>query len=202
MSAALLAVASASRAYLVTTLGDRVIADLRTEVFAHIARLSASFFDTAKSGELISRLTADTTQIKSAVGSSISTALRNFMLFVGASAMMVVTSPRLSLFVLGAIPIIVLPLVGIRPFGSPPLAPRAGRAGQCLGLCGGIDRLGAVAAGLHQRRHGHRGALATPASSPTAPRAARCAPGRFSSPSRSSWCSAASSLCCGSARRM
>jgi len=110
--AALLAVASASRAYLVTTLGDRVIADLRTEVFAHIARLSASFFDTAKSGELISRLTADTTQIKSAVGSSISTALRNFMLFVGASAMMVVTSPRLSLFVLAAIPIIVLPLVG------------------------------------------------------------------------------------------
>ncbi|MGN6308986.1 MAG: ABC transporter ATP-binding protein/permease [Xanthobacteraceae bacterium] len=108
---AVLAGASALRFYLVTTLGDRIVADLRGDVFAHLTALSPRFFDSARSGELISRLTADTTQIKSAVGSSVSIALRNFVLFVGAASMMVVTSPRLSGFVLAAIPLIVLPLV-------------------------------------------------------------------------------------------
>jgi ATP-binding cassette subfamily B protein len=107
---ALLALASALRYFLVTTLGERIVADLRGDVFAHLTSLSANFFDEAKTGEVISRLTADTTQIKAAVGSSVSVALRNLVLFVGASAMMVVTSPWLSAFVLGAIPIIVLPL--------------------------------------------------------------------------------------------
>jgi len=109
---ALLALASATRFYLVTTLGERIVADLRSDVFAHLAGLGASFFDQAKSGEVMSRLTADTTQIKAAVGSAVSVALRNLVLFVGAAAMMVITDPRLSAFVLGAIPVIVLPLVG------------------------------------------------------------------------------------------
>jgi ATP-binding cassette subfamily B protein len=108
--AAVLALSSALRYYLVTTLGERIVADLRSDVFAHVTSLSAAFFDEAKTGELISRLTADTTQIKAAVGSSVSVALRNLVLFLGAGAMMVVSSPRLSLFVLAAIPIIVLPL--------------------------------------------------------------------------------------------
>src|SRR3954449_3428529 len=108
---AVLAVASAARFYLVMTIGERIVADLRRDVFAHLISLSPSFFDSARSGELISRLTADTTQIKSAVGSSVSIALRNLMLFVGATAMMVITSPRLSGFVLLAIPLIVIPLV-------------------------------------------------------------------------------------------
>jgi ATP-binding cassette, subfamily B, bacterial len=109
---AVLAVASATRFYLVTTLGERIVADLREDVFAHLTRLSAAFFDQAKTGEMVSRLTADTTQIKSAVGASVSIALRNLALFVGAVVMMVVTSPRLSTFVLAAIPVIVFPLVG------------------------------------------------------------------------------------------
>ncbi|MGA8320392.1 MAG: ABC transporter transmembrane domain-containing protein [Xanthobacteraceae bacterium] len=108
--AGVLAFASASRYYLVTTLGERIVADLRSDVFAHLTSLSAVFFDEARTGEMISRLTADTTQIKASVGSSISVALRNVVLFVGASIMMVVTSPKLSLYVLLAIPIIVLPL--------------------------------------------------------------------------------------------
>ncbi|MCA6124878.1 ABC transporter ATP-binding protein/permease [Bradyrhizobium sp. WSM 1704] len=108
---AVLAGASASRYYLVMTIGERIVADLRRDVFAHLISLSPSFFDSARSGELVSRLTADTTQIKSAVGASVSIALRNMMLFIGAAAMMVITSPRLSLFVLLAIPIIVIPLV-------------------------------------------------------------------------------------------
>jgi ATP-binding cassette, subfamily B, bacterial len=108
---AVLAGASAARFYLVMTIGERIVADLRRDVFAHLISLSPAFFDSARSGELISRLTADTTQIKSAVGASVSIALRNLMLFIGATAMMVITSPRLSGFVLLAIPVIVIPLV-------------------------------------------------------------------------------------------
>jgi ATP-binding cassette subfamily B protein len=110
--AAVLALASAARYYLVTTLGERIVADLRSDVFSHLTALSIAFFDQAKTGEMVSRLTADTTQIKAAVGSSISVALRNLVLFIGATTMMVVTSPWLSAFVLGAIPVIVLPLYG------------------------------------------------------------------------------------------
>src|SRR5437660_3622259 len=109
---AVLAVASASRFYIVTSLGERIVADLREGVFGHLVSLSLAYFDEAKSGELISRLSADTTQVKAAVGASVSVALRNSVLFVGAAAMMVVTSPRLSAFVLAAIPVIVLPLYG------------------------------------------------------------------------------------------
>src|SRR5690349_5752156 len=108
---AVLAAASASRYYLVMTIGERIVADIRRDVFAHLVSLSPAFFDSARSGELVSRLTADTTQIKSAVGASVSIALRNMMLFIGATAMMVITSPKLSGFVLLAIPLIVLPLV-------------------------------------------------------------------------------------------
>src|SRR5439155_26105149 len=108
---AILALARAGRYYLVMTIGERIVADLRRDVFAHLMSLSPAFFDSARSGELISRLTADTTQIKSAVGASVSIALRNFLMFVGAVTMMVITSPRLSGFVLLAIPLIVLPLV-------------------------------------------------------------------------------------------
>src|SRR5438132_1047992 len=108
---AVLAAASASRYYLVMTIGERIVADLRRDVFAHLVSLSPAFFDSARSGELVSRLTADTTQIKSAVGASVSIALRNLMLFIGATAMMVITSPKLSGFVLLAIPLIVIPLV-------------------------------------------------------------------------------------------
>jgi ATP-binding cassette, subfamily B, bacterial len=109
--AAVLAGASALRYYLVTIIGERVVADLRADLFAHVTALSAAFFDTAKTGEVLSRLTADTTQIKTTVGASVSIALRNLMLFLGGAVMMAVTSPRLSGFVLVAIPVIVLPLV-------------------------------------------------------------------------------------------
>ena len=65
---AVLAVSSALRFYLVTTLGERIVADLRSDVFAHLTRLSPAYFDATRTGEIVSRLTADTTQIKSAVG--------------------------------------------------------------------------------------------------------------------------------------
>lgn len=110
--AAVLAIASSCRYYFVIWIGERIVADLRNDVFANVTRLSPEFFDKSHSGEIISRLTADTTQIKSAVGATASLALRNSILGVGALIMMVITSPRLSLIVIAAIPLIVLPIVG------------------------------------------------------------------------------------------
>jgi len=109
--AALLAFASACRYYFVVTLGERVVADIRRDVFAHVTTLSPAFFDRSQSGEIISRLAADTTQIKSAVGATASLALRNTLLGLGALGMMIITSPKLSGLVIAAIPVIVLPLV-------------------------------------------------------------------------------------------
>ncbi|MGQ4273499.1 ABC transporter transmembrane domain-containing protein [Terrihabitans sp. B22-R8] len=109
--AGLLAIASASRFYFVNTLGERVVADVRTAVFAHLTRLSPQFYDGSRAGELVSRLSADTTLIKTTFGASIALALRNLFLFIGATIMMVVTSPHLSGLILIAIPLIVLPLV-------------------------------------------------------------------------------------------
>ena len=106
-----IALAAATRYYLVTTLGERVVADLRRDVFAHLSRLDASFYDSARTGELVSRLTADTTQIKAAFGASASIALRNLFMFVGATALMIYTSPKLSALVLVAIPVIAAPLI-------------------------------------------------------------------------------------------
>ena len=108
---ALLGLASGARYYFVMTIGERVVADLRRDFFAHLSGLDASFFDQAQTGELVSRLTADTTQLKATFSSSASVALRNIFLFVGAIAMMLVSSPKLSVLVLVAIPVIVLPLV-------------------------------------------------------------------------------------------
>ncbi|MGB3808506.1 MAG: ABC transporter transmembrane domain-containing protein [Parvibaculum sp.] len=109
--ALVLGVASASRFYFVSWIGERVVADLREAVYAHVLKLSPAFFEVTRTGEVLSRLTADTTLIKTVVGSSASIALRNLFLFAGAAFMMVYTSPHLSGLVLLAIPMIVLPLV-------------------------------------------------------------------------------------------
>ena len=107
----ILALASAARFYCVNWLGERVVADIRRDVFKHLTGLSPAFYEVSHSGEVMSRLTADTTQIKAAASTVISQALRNMLVLIGATAMMVVTSPKLSLAVLIAIPVIMLPLV-------------------------------------------------------------------------------------------
>ncbi|MBP1848887.1 ATP-binding cassette subfamily B protein [Rhizobium halophytocola] len=109
--AVVLALASALRYYYVISIGERIVSDLRRDVFAHVTTLSPAFFDVTQSGEIVSRLTADTAQIKSAFGATASQALRNLILCLGAMGMMTYTSPRLSVLVLIAIPIIVFPLV-------------------------------------------------------------------------------------------
>jgi ATP-binding cassette subfamily B protein len=105
-----LAIASATRYFLVITFGERIVADLRSDVFAHLTRLDPAFYDAAQTGELASRLSADTTQIKSAFGATASIALRNIFMFFGAIGLMVYTSPKLSMLVLVGIPVVILPL--------------------------------------------------------------------------------------------
>jgi len=100
-----------ARFFFVSWLGERVVADLRRAVYEHILKLSPAFFELTRTGEVLSRLTADTTLIKTVVGSSASIALRNLFLFFGAASMMAATSPYLSGLVLLAIPAILLPLI-------------------------------------------------------------------------------------------
>ena len=109
--ALVLALASGLRYFFVISLGERVVADLRNAVFSHVTTLSPEFFDRSHSGEIVSRLAVDTTQIKSTVGATASVALRNLILGIGALAMMFVTSPKLSALVIVAIPVIVIPLI-------------------------------------------------------------------------------------------
>jgi ATP-binding cassette subfamily B protein len=111
-----LAVAGASRFYLVNILGERVVADLRRDVFRHLATLGPAFFEKTHSGEMMSRLTADTTQLKSVAGSTISQAIRNVIMLIGSVALMFVTSAQLSTLVLLAIPVIVLPMIAYGRF--------------------------------------------------------------------------------------
>ena len=106
-----LAISSATRFYAVNWIGERVVADLRRDVFAHLTLLSPAFYEVNHSGEVMSRLTADTTQIKSAAGSTASQALRNLVMLIGSVVMMFITSVKLSVLILVMIPIVVLPLI-------------------------------------------------------------------------------------------
>jgi len=107
----LLALSSAIRFYYVMWLGEKIVADVRDALFTHLLKLSPGFYETQKTGEVVSRLTADTTQIKSAFSSTASIALRNCVMLAGAIVMMIVTSPKLAGLAGLAIPLIVLPLV-------------------------------------------------------------------------------------------
>jgi len=99
--------ASATRFYLVSWIGERVVADVRAQVFSHVLSLSPRFFETTRTGEVLSRLTADTTLVQTVVGSSASFALRNLVMAVGSLIMMMVTSPKLTGLCLIGVPLVV-----------------------------------------------------------------------------------------------
>jgi len=109
--AAVLGVASATRFYLVTWIGERITADVRARVFDHVLWLSPSFFETTRTGEVLSRLTADTTLVQTVVGSSASFALRNLVLSLGSLVMMAITSPKLTGLCLVGVPLVVAPII-------------------------------------------------------------------------------------------
>jgi ATP-binding cassette subfamily B protein len=109
--AVVIGIASASRFYFVSWLGERVTSDLRLAVYTHITKLSPSFFEVTKTGEVLSRLTADTTLIKTVVGSSASIALRNIFMFIGAAIMLSITSLSLSSLAVLILPMIIVPMI-------------------------------------------------------------------------------------------
>ncbi len=109
--ACVLAMATAARFYLVSWLGERVTADIRSAVYAHVLRQSPQFFETTQTGEVLSRLTTDTTLIQTVVGTSISMALRNLLLLAGGLMMMVFTSLKLSAIILVMLVLIIVPIV-------------------------------------------------------------------------------------------
>ncbi|MBZ2207582.1 ABC transporter transmembrane domain-containing protein [Massilia soli] len=109
--ASVLAVATAARFYTVSWLGERVTADIRSAVYAHVVTQSPEFFETTQSGEVLSRITTDTTLIQAVVGTSISVALRNTLLFLGGMVMLFVTNPKLSSIILGMLVLVVVPIV-------------------------------------------------------------------------------------------
>jgi len=109
--ACVLAVATAGRFYSVSWLGERVTADIRCAVYAHVVTQSPQFFETTQSGEVLSRLTADTTLIQTLIGTSVSMALRNLLLFAGGLGMMFVTSVKLTSIILVMLIAVVVPIV-------------------------------------------------------------------------------------------
>src|SRR5664279_2514412 len=108
---ALLAAATYLRFYNVSWLGERVTADLRRRVFDHLLTLPPSYFEQGRTGSVISRLTADTTLIEQAIGSTLSIALRNVLMLIGGLALLFTTSLKLTLMVLAGVPIVVVPIV-------------------------------------------------------------------------------------------
>ena len=107
----LLAVATYARFYLVSWIGEKVVADLRRAVFAHVLSLDLGFFETTRTGEILSRLTTDTTLLQVVIGSSVSVALRNILIFVGGATLLVITSPKLTGIVFLFVPAVVAPIV-------------------------------------------------------------------------------------------
>jgi ATP-binding cassette, subfamily B, bacterial len=106
-----LAVATYCRYSLVTWLGERVVADLRRAVYGHILTLSPGFFEITRSGDILSRLSSDTAILQTLIGSSVSVALRNTILLIGGMIMMLLTSPKLTGFVILGIPVVIIPII-------------------------------------------------------------------------------------------
>ncbi|MFO1163122.1 MAG: ABC transporter transmembrane domain-containing protein [Reyranellaceae bacterium] len=109
--AVVLAIASGARFYLVSWLGERVVGDLRRDLFAHVVRLGPAWFEIKRSGDVMSRISADAQLIEQVIGSSASVALRNTLMCVGGVVMLVVTNPKLALLVLAMVPLVVAPIV-------------------------------------------------------------------------------------------
>ena len=109
--AVVLAIATSARYYFVSLLGERVAADLRRRLYDHLLTLDQAFFERTRTGELVSRLAADTELVQTVVGSTFSVAVRSFVTLVGGATLMVLTSPRLAGFAALVIPLVVLPIV-------------------------------------------------------------------------------------------
>ncbi|MDH3645864.1 MAG: ABC transporter transmembrane domain-containing protein [Gammaproteobacteria bacterium] len=134
-----MALATATRHYLVSWLGERVVTDVRSAVYANVVRLDPVFFETMRTGEVQSRLTTDTTLVQTVIGSSASMALRSAVMMLGALIMLIITSPKLASIILLLIPIVILPIVayarrvrGLSRTSQDRIADASARAGETL----------------------------------------------------------------------
>jgi len=109
--ALVLAIASGARYYLVSWLGERVVGTLRRDLFAHVVRLGPAWFEIKRSGDVMSRISSDAQLIEQVIGSSASVALRNTLMCLGGIVMLVVTNPKLALWVLAVVPVVVAPII-------------------------------------------------------------------------------------------
>lgn len=107
----ILAIATFTRYYYVTMIGERVIADIRRDVYSHLLTLSPEYYDKTRTGDILSCLTNDTTVLQTVVGSSVSIALRNTLLLVGGVIMLIITSPKLTGFIAFVVPAVVIPIL-------------------------------------------------------------------------------------------
>jgi ATP-binding cassette subfamily B protein len=106
-----LAAATYARFYLVSWIGERVIADIRRTLFGHLLTLSPAFFETVRTGEVISRLTSDVVQLDTVIGTSVSMALRNLLLLIGGLIMLFITSLKLGMVILVMVPLVIMPII-------------------------------------------------------------------------------------------
>ncbi|KIC07572.1 ABC transporter [Leisingera sp. ANG-M1] len=138
--AALLAVGTGVRYALVTRLGERVVADIRKAVFDRVIGMSPEFYERIMTGEVLSRITTDTTLIQSVLGSSVSIALRNLLIFLGGMVLMLLTSAKLTMLVLLIVPAVIVPILvlgrrlrAISKENQDWIAASSGNAGEALG---------------------------------------------------------------------
>lgn len=150
---------SALRFYLVTWLGERVVADLRNAVYQHVIRLDPSFFEVTKTGEVLSRLTTDTTLIQSISGAGLSIALRSSITLVGATVMLAITSPRLMGMILLLVPLVIVPIIvigrrvrALSKTSQDRIADTSGLAGETLNAISTVQAF--TMEGLQSKRFG------------------------------------------------
>jgi len=152
---ALMGLATFGRFYLVSWIGERVVADLRAAVYYHLTRMDAAFYETTRTGELLSRLTTDTTLLQVVIGSSLSMAMRNLLILLGGLVMLFLTSAKLTGLVLLVVPLVVVPIVlfgrHVRRRSSRSQACVAGIGSQASEALGAISTVQAFAREAHER---------------------------------------------------
>lgn len=169
-----MAVFTAARFFTVSWIGERVTADLRQAVYQHVLRQSPQFFETLKTGEVLSRLTTDTTVIQNAIGSSISMGLRSAVMAIGAMGMLLTTSPRLMLTVLGIIVLVVAPSLWIGRRVRQLSRATQDRIADTSGLAGEVlNAVGVVQSFTQEERESERYGLANQSAFRTAVRRIR-----------------------------
>ena len=147
--AVVMGLASATRFFLVSWIGERVVTDIRDAVYSHATKLSPAFYERTRIGEVLSRLTTDTTLVQTVVGSSVSIALRNIVMLAGSLVLLMLTSPKLFLLVFATAPLVIVPIIVIgrrvrrlSRLSQDRIADASALAGETLGAMATVQAFG------------------------------------------------------------